>query len=75
MTGLCIHKNIPVSDTKLTLGLQVGLISTHLTADKLFLVNLRAILSPLKRRPRLVLVVHTDDFGWYVTSKQQGRHT
>ena len=37
---------ILVSLTKLTLGLRVGFISSHLTADKLFLVNSRAITGP-----------------------------
>ena len=47
--GLNIHKNIPVSVvTKLTLGLREGFISSHLTADKLFLVNTRAIKGPPK---------------------------
>ena len=35
MRGLDIHKNIPVSVTKLTLGLGVSFSSFHLTADKL----------------------------------------
>ena len=39
MTGLDIHKNSPVSVTKLTLGLQVGFVSSHLTANKLFPVD------------------------------------
>ena len=43
MRGLDIHKNVPVSVTKLTLGVRVGFISFHLTADKLFPVNTRAI--------------------------------
>ena len=37
-----IHANIPVSGIKLTLGLRVGFISSHLTADKPFLVNPKA---------------------------------
>ena len=40
MRGLNVHKNIPVSITKLTLGLRVGFISSHLIADKLFSVIL-----------------------------------
>ena len=48
MRRLGIHKNIPVSGTKLTLGLRVGFISSHLTADKLFSVNPRAITGPPK---------------------------
>ena len=39
-----IHKNISVSGTKLTLGLRVGFISSHLTVDKLFPVNPRAFI-------------------------------
>ena len=46
--GLNVHKNIPVSITKLTLGLRVGIISSHLIADKLFPVNPRAITGPPK---------------------------
>ena len=81
-----IHKNIPVSVTKLTLGHRVGFISSHLTMDKLFPVNLRAITGPpnmsllleaqtlpaLIIKPTLILVTHTDDLGWYITSNQQG---
>ena len=48
MRGQDVHKNISVSDTKLSLGLRVGVISYHLTADKLFLVNPRAITGPEK---------------------------
>ena len=87
MSGLNVHKNIPVSITKLTLGLQVGFISSHLSADKLFTVNLRAITGPPKMsllleaksmtaliiKPRFILVTHTDDLGWYITSDQQGK--
>ena len=44
-----IHKNeIPISDTKLTVGRIGGFISSHLTADKLFPVNIRAITGPPK---------------------------
>ena len=84
MRGLNIHKNIPVSVTKLTLGLRVGFVSSHLTADKLFPVNPRVITGPPKMsllleaksmpaliiKPRLILVTHTDDLGWYITSNQ-----
>ena len=84
MRGMNIHKNIPVSVTKLTLGLRGGFISSHLTADKLFLVNTRAIrgspktslLLKAKSMPtliiksRLILVTHTDGVGWYLTSNQ-----
>ena len=87
MRGMNIHENIPVSVTKLTLGLQVGFISSHLTADKLFPVNPRAITGPPKMillleaksmpaliiKPRLILVMHMDDFGWNITSNQQGQ--
>ena len=87
MRGLNIHKNIPVSITKLTLGLRVGLISSHLTEDKLFPVNTRAITGPPKMsllleeksmpvliiKPRFILVTHLDDLGWHITSNQQGQ--
>ena len=80
MRGMNIHKNIPVSVTNLTLGLQVCFISSHLTVDKLFPVNPRAITGPLKisflfeiNKPRLIPVNHTDDLGWYLTSNQQGQ--
>ena len=77
MRRLCIHKNIPVSGIKLTLGLRVGFSSSHLTVNKLFLVNPRAITGPPKMsllleaksmpaliiKPRLILVAHTDDLG------------
>ena len=77
-----IHKNMPVSDTKLTLGLQLGLIGSNLTADKFFPVNPRAITDPPKMsllleaksmpaliiKPRFILVAHTDDLGWNITS-------
>ena len=85
MRGLNVHMNIPFSVTKLTLSLPVGFISSHLTADKLFPVNLRAITGPpmmslmlepksmpaIISKPRLILVSHTDDLGWYITSNQQ----
>ena len=75
-------KNIPVSGTKLTLGLRVGFIGSHLTADKLFSVNPRAITGPPKMsvlleaksmpaliiKPKLILLAHTDDLGWNKTS-------
>ena len=80
-----IHKNIPVSDTNLTLGLRVGFISSHLTLDKLFPVNPTAITSPLEMsllleaksmpaliiKPRLIFVTNTDDLGWNKSSNQQ----
>ena len=85
MRGMNIHKNIPVFVTKLTIGLRVGFNSSHLTADKLFPVNPRAITGPpkmgllleAKRMPaliiklRLIIVTHMDAIGWYITSNQQ----
>ena len=82
-----MHKNISVSVTKLPFDLRVGFISSHLTADKLFPVNPRAITGPPKMsllledkrmpaliiEPRLILVAHKDDLGWYITSNQQDR--
>ena len=75
MWGLDIHKNSPVC-----------FISSRLTVNKLFPVNLRAITGPPKMsllleaksmpasiiKPRLILVAHTDDLCWNITSKQQG---
>ena len=69
------------------LGLSVGFISSHLTADKLFPVNRRVIAGPLKMsllleaksmpaliiKSRLIHVTHKDDPGWYITSNQQGQ--
>ena len=85
MRRLGIHKNIPVFGTKLTLDITVDFISSHLTVDKLFPVNPRAITGPPKMsllleaksipasiiKPRLILVAHTDDHGWNKTSNQQ----
>ena len=85
MRRLGLHQNIPVSGTKLMLGLRVGFIGSHLTVDKLFPVNPRAITGPPKMsylleaksvpeviiKPRLILVAHTDDLGWNKTSNQQ----
>ena len=51
--GLDIHKNNPVSITKLPLGLRVGFISSSLTAYKFFSVNPRAITWPPKMSPLL----------------------
>ena len=48
MRGQDIHKNSPVFDTKLMLGLRLGFISSHLTADNLFPVNRKAIMGPPK---------------------------
>ena len=85
MRRLGIHKNIPVSGTKLTLGLLVGFIGSHLAVDKLIPVNPRAITDPPKMsflleaksvpvliiKPRLNLVAYTDDLDWNKTSNQQ----
>ena len=71
MRGLNVQKNIPVSVTKLTLGLRVGFISSHLIVDKLLPVNPRAITDPPKMsllleaesmpaliiKPRLIVVL------------------
>ena len=87
MRGQNAHNNIPVSITKLTLGLRVGFISSHLIADKLFQINPRAITDPPKMsllleaksmaafiiKPRFILVRYTDDLGWSITSNQQGK--
>ena len=68
------------------LVLRVGSIRSHLTADKHFPVNQRAITCSPKMslllevkstpaliiKPTLILVTHTDDLGWYITSNQQG---
>ena len=85
LCGHGIHKNIYVSNTKVMLGLRVGFISSHSTADKLFLVNLRAFMGPPKMsllheaksmpaliiKPTLILVAHPDDLGWNKTYNQQ----
>ena len=87
MRGLNVHKNIPVSITKLTLCLRVGFIRSHLTVDKLFPVNPRAIMGPPKMsllheatsmpaliiKPRFIFVIHMNDLGWYITSNQEGK--
>ena len=87
MRVLNVHKNIPASITKLTLGLRVGFISPHLIADKLFPINPRAITGipkisllleakskpPLIIKLRFILVTHMDDLVWYITSNQQGK--
>ena len=60
---------------------------SHLTSDKLFPVNPRAFTGPPKMsllleakripaliiKPRRILVTHTDDLGWSITSNQQGQ--
>ena len=85
MWGLNIHKNSPVSVTKLMLGLRVGFISFHLSANKRFPVYPRVITGPPKLgflleaknmppliiKTRLILVKYTDDLGWYRTSNKQ----
>ena len=87
MRGLDVHENIDVSDTQLMLGLRVCFISSDLTANKLFLINPRAVTGPTKMslllevesisgliiEPRLILVTYTDDLGGYITSNQQGK--
>ena len=87
MRGLTVHKNIPVSVTILTLSLQVGFISSHLPADKLIPVKPRVTMGPPKMsllleaksmpaliiKPGLILVSHTDDLGWCITSNQKGK--
>ena len=79
------NKNIHVSHTKLTLGFQVGFISSHLTADKLFPILPKATtglskvslmleaksIPALIIKPRLILVAHTDDLGWNISSADQ----
>ena len=84
MRVLEIHNNCLVSVTKLRLGLGVGFISSHLTVDKLFPVNPRAIMGPPKMsllleaksmpaliiKPGFILVMHTDDIRWCTTSNQ-----
>ena len=85
MRRLGIHKNIPVSDTKLMLDPRVGLISSHLTAYKLAPVNPRAIAGPPKMsllletkimsawssHQGLSLFAHSDNLGWNAMSNQQ----
>ena len=87
MRGINIYKKIPVSVTKLKLGLQEGLISSHLTVVKLFPVNPRAVTGPQKMsllleaksmptliiKRSLILVLHKNNIGWYITSNQQGQ--
>ena len=87
MRGLNVHKNIPVSTTKLTLSLRIGFISSYLIAENLFPINPRAITGLPKMslllearsmplfiiKPRFILVTHTDDLSWYITFNQQGK--
>ena len=84
MRGLNVHKNIPVSVTKLTLGLRVGVINSHLIADKLFPANLRAITGPPKMsctknhacidHQTKVYPCYAHGWPWLViTSNQQGK--
>ena len=85
MRRLRIHNNIPVSDIKLMFGIWVGIISSHLTADKLFVANPRAFSDPPKMillldaksipaiifKPLLFLVAHMDNLDWNMMSNQQ----
>ena len=48
MRGLGIHKNNPVSVTKLTLGLRVGFISSHLAESRLIPDNPKETTAPPK---------------------------
>ena len=87
MRVLNVHKNIPVSLTKLLLGLRVGFVSSHLIVDKLFQIDPRAITGPPKIshlleakglpaliiKPRFILLTHTDEVSWYITSNQLGK--
>ena len=87
MRGLDIHKASTVSVTKLTIGIQVGFISSHLSMNKLFPVNQRGIMGPPKIslllevknmpaliiKPKLILVTHTDDLCWNITSTSRER--
>ena len=87
MRGLDINKNSPDPISKLTLGFRIGFISSHLTANKLFPVNPRAITDPPKMsllleaktmpaliiKLRYILVTHTDDLGWYIRSNSRDR--
>ena len=87
MRGLWVHKNSLISNTKLSLDLLVGFISSNLAADKLFEGNSRAIAGPPKMslllavrsmpalviKPMFIRVAHMDDFGWYLKQNQQGQ--
>ena len=87
MRGMNIHKHIRVSVAKRTLGHRVGFISSLLTTDKLVPINQRAITGPPKMsllleaknmpaliiKPKLILLTHTDNLGWYTTSNQLGQ--
>ena len=53
MRGLGVHENIHVSDAKVTLGVRVDLISSHLIVDKPFSINPGAITGP----PKMSLVL------------------
>ena len=90
MRRLCNRKNIFVSNTYLTLGLRVGFISSHLTADKLISVNPRVTTGPSKMnllleakimsalfKPRLILVAYTDAlfFGQNVQPAATNAHS
>ena len=73
--------NIHVSANKLTLGLSVSLIGSHLTADQLNPVSPRVVTGPpkssflcdAKSKPALIIksrlvltVAHDDDLSWYI---------
>ena len=87
MRGLGIHTNNPVYVTKLTLDPPSGFISSQLTMEKLFAVNPIAVTGPPKMsllleaksipaliiKPRLIVVAHKEDLGWFITSNQQGQ--
>ena len=69
------------------LGFRVGFISSQLTVGNLFPVNPGMITGPPKMsflleaksmpaliiKPRLILLMHTDDLVWFITSNQQGQ--
>ena len=82
--GLDIQKNSPVSVTKLTLGLGLGFISSHMSVDTVFLGKPRAITGPAKMsllleakcmpeltiKPRLILATHMDELAWLAHNVQ-----
>ena len=67
--GLGVHENIPVSDTKLALGLR-GFIISHLTADKLFPVNPRSIPGP----PNMSLLLEVLSLKAYHWKQTRAHH-
>ena len=68
MSGHGVHKNIPVSHNKLTLGLPVGYTSSNSTAHKLFPVHPRVITGPPKMSPPLHL-------RWWADRSSCGQRT